>query len=189
MIRAIDKLEPFQRAITKAHIADSVEAQVLGENVFDGVVYMASCDKIVPAMLMAAGRINLPGAAVVERVRRGIKPSDVMTAAAFQNAVTLLASLGGSHNALLHRPANASELGPEATEGGPNAHIQDGDIVHIDLASNAISFDVSDEELDARRASQTRTARPSPPACLHMPGAFSCASGIAAHRRTSVAAK
>ena len=39
-------------------IADSVEAQVLGENVFDGVVYMASCDKIVPAMLMATGRAS-----------------------------------------------------------------------------------------------------------------------------------
>ena len=285
MIRAVDKLEPFQRAITKAHlastgvavdslenpdkpliaianswnemcpgheplrqlaeevkkgvleaggepiefntiaicdgiaqghagmhyslphreiIADSCEAQILGLNVFDGVVYMASCDKIVPAMLMAAGRINLPaalvsagpcwdeikpsdskalrasflrgeateldviegtlkyytgpgicpflgtantmcclaeglgmmvpggalqpappamrrflarrtGAAVVELVRRGIKPSDIMTEAAFQNAVTLLASIGGSLNALLHLPAIAHELGLNVT--------------------------------------------------------------------------
>ena len=139
MIRAIDKLEPFQRAISKAHLAsagvsidsldskpliaianswneicpgheplkqlaeevkkgileaggepvefntvamcdgiaqghsgmryclphreiitDSVEAMVVGEGVFDGVVYMGSCDKIVPGMLNAAARINLP---------------------------------------------------------------------------------------------------------------------------------
>lgn len=41
-------------------IADSIEAMVVGEGVFDGVVYMGSCDKIVPAMLNAAARINLP---------------------------------------------------------------------------------------------------------------------------------
>ena len=64
------------------------------------------------ALLDAARRT---GAAVVELVRRGIKPSDVMTAAAFQNAVTLLASIGGSLNALLHLPAIASELGLEVT--------------------------------------------------------------------------
>ena len=41
-------------------ITDSVEAMVVGEGVFDGVVYMGSCDKIVPGMLNAAARINLP---------------------------------------------------------------------------------------------------------------------------------
>ena len=143
MIRAIDKLEPFQRAISKAHLAsagvsldaldtkpliaianswneicpgheplkqlaeevkkgilesggepvvfntvamcdgiaqghsgmryclphreiitDSAEAMIVGEGVFDGVVYMGSCDKIVPGMLNAAARINLPSVIV-----------------------------------------------------------------------------------------------------------------------------
>ncbi len=41
-------------------IADSIEAMVVGEGVFDGVVYMGSCDKIVPGMLNAAARIDLP---------------------------------------------------------------------------------------------------------------------------------
>ena len=41
-------------------IADSVEAMVVGEGIFDGVVYMGSCDKIIPAMLNSAARINLP---------------------------------------------------------------------------------------------------------------------------------
>ena len=185
-------------------VADSVEAMVKGTNCFDGVVYMASCDKIVPGMLMAAGRIDLPGAivsagpcydeikpsdskelrarflrgeateqeviegtlkyytgpgicpflgtantmcclaeglgmmvpggalqpaptaqrrfiarrtgaAVVEMVRKGIKVSDIMTQAAFDNAVALLASIGGSLNALLHLPAIADELGCSVT--------------------------------------------------------------------------
>lgn len=41
-------------------IADSVETMVRGHDIFDGVVMLASCDKIVPAMLMAAARLNLP---------------------------------------------------------------------------------------------------------------------------------
>lgn len=41
-------------------IADSVETMVLGHDIFDGVVMLASCDKIVPAMLMAAARMDLP---------------------------------------------------------------------------------------------------------------------------------
>lgn len=185
-------------------IADSVEAQIMAQNCFDGVVYMGSCDKIVPGMLMAAGRINLPGAivsagpcydeikpsdskelrarflrgeateleviegtlkyytgpgicpflgtantmcclaeglgmmvpggalqpapsaqrrfiarrtgaCVVDMVRKGVRVSDIMTQAAFDNAVTLLASIGGSLNALLHLPAIADELGCKVT--------------------------------------------------------------------------
>ena len=37
---------------------------VVGEGVFDGVVYMGSCDKIVPGMLNAAARIDLPSVIV-----------------------------------------------------------------------------------------------------------------------------
>lgn len=40
-------------------IADSVEVNAYAHR-FDGLVLIASCDKIVPAMAMAAGRINLP---------------------------------------------------------------------------------------------------------------------------------
>ncbi|HWR42923.1 dihydroxy-acid dehydratase [Sporomusa sp.] len=45
-------------------IADSVEVMVRGHGIFDGMVLLGSCDKIVPAMLMAAARINLPAAIV-----------------------------------------------------------------------------------------------------------------------------
>ncbi|WP_378956170.1 dihydroxy-acid dehydratase [Pelosinus sp. sgz500959] len=42
-------------------IADSVEAVIRGHGIFDGMVMIASCDKIVPGMLMAAARLNIPG--------------------------------------------------------------------------------------------------------------------------------
>ncbi len=40
-------------------IADIIETHVRSM-VYDGIVFIASCDKIVPGMLMAAARLNLP---------------------------------------------------------------------------------------------------------------------------------
>ncbi len=40
-------------------IADSIEAQING-HAFDGMVLIPNCDKIVPGMLMAALRLNIP---------------------------------------------------------------------------------------------------------------------------------
>ncbi len=58
-------------------ICDSIEAMVLGEGIFDGVVYMASCDKIIPAMLQSAARINLPSILVTAGpCYAEIKPSE-----------------------------------------------------------------------------------------------------------------
>lgn len=45
-------------------IADSVESMILSHNIFDGMVLLGSCDKIVPALLMAAARLNLPSVLV-----------------------------------------------------------------------------------------------------------------------------
>ena len=58
-------------------IADSIEAMVVGEGIFDGVVYMGSCDKIIPAMLNSAAAINLPSIVVTAGpCYAEIKPSD-----------------------------------------------------------------------------------------------------------------
>jgi dihydroxy-acid dehydratase len=42
------------------------------------------------------------GAAVLELLRRGIKPSDILTREAFENAIAVTIALGGSTNAVLH---------------------------------------------------------------------------------------
>lgn len=44
-------------------IADSIEAMANG-HAFDGLVLIHNCDKIVPGMLMAAARLNIPAVAV-----------------------------------------------------------------------------------------------------------------------------
>jgi len=47
------------------------------------------------------------GAAVMNLIREGIRPRDIMTKEAFENAITLVTALGGSTNAVLHLLAMA----------------------------------------------------------------------------------
>ena len=46
--------------VSREIIADSVEAMILGHGIFAGAIFICSCDKIVPGMLMASLRCNLP---------------------------------------------------------------------------------------------------------------------------------
>jgi len=51
------------------------------------------------------------GAAVLELLRRGIRPKDIMTRKAFENAITVVIALGGSTNSVLHLLAIAHTAG------------------------------------------------------------------------------
>ena len=53
------------------------------------------------------------GQAVMNMVREGIRPSDILTREAFENAITVVIALGGSTNAVLHLLAMARESGVE----------------------------------------------------------------------------
>lgn len=187
-------------------ICDSIEA-VATAHAFDGLVLIPNCDKIVPAMLMAAGRLNIPavvvsggpmlagryqgrnisvstmfeaagkvesgqitpdeledmeeracpgcgscaglftantmncltevlgmglpgngtipaayfgrrrmlakktGEVIMGLVRRDVRPRDIMTREAFENAIAVDMAIGGSTNTALHLPAIAHEAG------------------------------------------------------------------------------
>ncbi|MDH3510327.1 MAG: dihydroxy-acid dehydratase [Gammaproteobacteria bacterium] len=54
---------------------------------------------------------RLAGAAVLELLKRDIKPADILTREAFENAITTVIALGGSTNAVLHLLAMAYEAG------------------------------------------------------------------------------
>ncbi len=51
------------------------------------------------------------GAAVVELLKKNIRPLDIMTRQAFENAITVVIALGGSTNAVLHLIAMAHTAG------------------------------------------------------------------------------
>lgn len=51
------------------------------------------------------------GASVLKLMEEGIRPSDIMTRPAFENAITIVMALGGSTNAVLHLLAMANAVG------------------------------------------------------------------------------
>ena len=55
------------------------------------------------------------GEAVLRLLERGIRPRDILTREAFENAITVVAAMGGSTNAALHLPAIAHEAGVSLT--------------------------------------------------------------------------
>ncbi|WP_127585841.1 dihydroxy-acid dehydratase [Paenibacillus koleovorans] len=50
------------------------------------------------------------------------------------------------------RGISIGHVSPEAAEGGPIAFVNDGDIIELDMNNRKITLEVSDEELEARRA-------------------------------------
>ena len=68
----------------------------------------------IPAVYSARLRLaKHAGMQIMELVRRGIRPRDIMTEAAFHNADTVDMALGCSTNTMLHLPAIAHECGIE----------------------------------------------------------------------------
>ncbi|MGE5614970.1 MAG: dihydroxy-acid dehydratase [Bacillota bacterium] len=66
----------------------------------------------VPAVYAARIRLaKMAGMKVMELVEKNIRPSDIMTEKAFENALTVDMALGCSTNSVLHLPAIAHELG------------------------------------------------------------------------------
>jgi len=57
----------------------------------------------------------MSGMAVMKLVESGIKPRDILTFQAFENAITVVQSMGGSTNAFLHLMAIAHEAGVKLT--------------------------------------------------------------------------
>jgi len=53
------------------------------------------------------------GMRIVDLVREGIKPTDILTKEAFENAILVDLALGGSTNTTLHIPAIANEIAPK----------------------------------------------------------------------------
>jgi dihydroxy-acid dehydratase len=58
---------------------------------------------------------ELAGAAVMKLLKRGIRPRDILTREAFENAMTLVIALGGSTNAVMHLIAMAHSAGVKLT--------------------------------------------------------------------------
>lgn len=81
-----------------------VMAEALGM-MLPGTALMPATGKEIRQAAAAAGK------QVLNLVEAGIRPSDIMTPDAFENAIMVHAAISGSSNTLLHLPAIAHELG------------------------------------------------------------------------------
>jgi dihydroxy-acid dehydratase len=70
-----------------------------------GASSLPAADSAHPRMASAAGR------RIVEMVWKDMKPRDILTAEAFDNAITTVMAIGGSTNALIHLVAMAGRAG------------------------------------------------------------------------------
>ncbi len=64
----------------------------------------------------------LTGKRIVEMVRENLKPSDILTRAAFENAIIVNSAIGGSTNAPIHLNAIARHIGVELTTADWEKH-------------------------------------------------------------------
>jgi dihydroxy-acid dehydratase len=68
----------------------------------------------IPAPYRERGQIAYEtGVRAVEIVREDLKPSDILTRAAFENAIVACSAIGGSTNAPIHLVAIARHIGVE----------------------------------------------------------------------------
>lgn len=80
------------------------------------------------------------------------------------NPTSAIAGMGlGSSVALItdgrfsgaSRGASIGHVSPEAAVGGPIALVEEGDIIQINIPENTLNVDISDEEMERRRAAWT----------------------------------
>jgi dihydroxy-acid dehydratase len=60
----------------------------------------------------------VPGRQIVELVKRGTTPRDIMTPATFENAIRVDMAMGGSTNTALHIPAVARPVSTSTFPAG-----------------------------------------------------------------------
>jgi dihydroxy-acid dehydratase len=82
---------------------------------------------LIPASLTRHMRVaRLAGKHILRLIERDLRPSQILTREAFENAIVLHAAVGGSTNMLLHLPAIAREVGIDVT-------IDDFDRIHREV--------------------------------------------------------
>ncbi|MDN5336126.1 MAG: dihydroxy-acid dehydratase [Synergistales bacterium] len=145
----------------------------------DAIVLLASCDKIVPGMLMAAARLDIPaimvtggpmaGGVVFDgRINEGhvvvIRyegPKGGPGMREMYKAMKYLYGLGLAESTALVTDGRFSgtnngcfvgHISPEASEGGPLAIVKDGDRITIDVTKGELTLHVPDGEITERLA-------------------------------------
>ncbi len=108
------------------------------------------------------------GAAVLNLLKQGIRPSDIFCKEAFENAITVTIALGGlGKDVALITDGRFSggthgfvvgHITPEAFEGGPLAVVREGDPITIDAPTRKLTLGIPQKEIAARLAKWKKPA-------------------------------
>ena len=142
-------IAPGGAIVKKAAVDPSMMRHTGPARVFDSEE--SACDAI------SAGSIR-PGDVVVIRyegpkggpgMREMLTPTSAICGMGLSSSVALITD--GRFSGATKGPA-VGHVSPEAAAGGPIALICEGDSVTVDIEGGALTLNVSDEELEARRA-------------------------------------
>ena len=161
------------RPVTNPYSTSGGIAVLKGNLAPDGCVVKRSA--VAPEMLQHKGSARVFDCEedAIEAIHAGnIKPGDVVVIRyegpkggpgmrEMLNPTSAIAGMGlGSSVALItdgrfsgaSRGASIGHVSPEAAVGGPIALVEEGDIIKINIPEMTLNIDVSDEEMEARRA-------------------------------------
>ena len=82
-------------------------------------------------------------------MREMLAPTSAICGMGLSTSVALITD--GRFSGATKGPA-IGHVSPEAAAGGPIALVQEGDVISIDIDAGTLTLEVSDEELEARRA-------------------------------------
>jgi dihydroxy-acid dehydratase len=103
--------------------------------------------KIVPGTVVVIRNCGPKGGPGMPEM---LKPTSAIMGAGLGDKVALITDgrfSGGSHGFVV------GHIAPEAFDGGPIALVQDGDVISIDARTNTLHLNVSQSELEQRKAS------------------------------------
>ncbi|WP_165044095.1 dihydroxy-acid dehydratase [Adlercreutzia sp. ZJ138] len=114
----------------------------------------AACDAINSGKIVAGDVvvIRYEGPKGGPGMREMLTPTSSICGMGLSSSVALITD--GRFSGATKGPA-VGHVSPEAAAGGPIALIQDGDLVTVDIEGGALTLNISDEELEARRAAWT----------------------------------
>ena len=128
--------EDMYRFTGKARVFDSMEEA-------DAAISADTIEKGTVIVIRYEGPKGGPG------MREMLSTTALIMGRGMDHDVALVTD--GRFSGATHGPC-IGHVSPEAASGGPIAFVRDGDVIHIDIAGRSLTVEISEEELERRKA-------------------------------------
>ncbi len=128
--------EDMYRFTGKARVFDSMEEA-------DAAISADAIEKGTVIVIRYEGPKGGPG------MREMLSTTALIMGRGMDHDVALVTD--GRFSGATHGPC-IGHVSPEAASGGPIAFVRDGDVIHIDIAGRSLTVEISEEELERRKA-------------------------------------